>query len=318
MGAYQLKPVVLIEEVLRYLTKEETVCSLAIERIEVELKDLEKGEAPTDRKVLQALNYLRTAEEVYRLAYQGFKTGIEIIDEPLILWAYQKLWEGFGIRAEYRKTPMQILGAIFEPPPPEAVPFLMKTLVDWLKRERDRLPPIRRATVFHLLFEVIHPFEDGNGRLGRILMNAVLIEGGFINVAFRNREEYISALKKAEQGAVVVVDALSRGRKLSTEDITRTVEHYSDLEPFENLIRKEILQSLKSYGRKLKIYLSPKEVSQLLGYKNPDYVRVLISRRKLFGEKTPQGWRIPLSEVIRFAEEKLPPERILEAIKKED
>ena len=77
-----------------------------------------------------------------------------------------------------------------------------------------------------------------------------------------------------------------------------------------------MLQSLKTYGRKLKIYLSPKEVAQLLGYKNPDYIRVLISRKKLFGEETPQGWRIPLSEVIRFAEEKINPEKVFKVISK--
>jgi len=312
MIAYQ--PIVFVEEFLRYLTKEETICSLAIERIEVKLKDLEKEKQGVDKKTLQALNYLRTAEEIYRLAYQGFKSNKEIIEEPLILWSYQKLWEGFGIKAEYRKTPMQILGAIFEPPPPETVPFLMETIIKWLKEERDHLPPIRRATIFHLLFEVIHPFEDGNGRLGRILMNAILIEGGFINVAFRNRESYIRTLRKAEEGAVIIINALTRGRKLEPKDITQTVEYYSDLSDFENLIRKEMLQSLKTYGRKLKIYLTPKEVAQLLGYKNPDYIRVLINRKKLFGEKTPQGWRIPLSEVIRFAEEKLNPAKVLKIL----
>ena len=312
MVAYQ--PVVLVEEFLRYLVEEETVCSLAIERIEVSLKDLEEKKESVDRKTLQALNYLRTAREVYKLAYQGFKTGKEIVDEPLILWAYQKLWEEFGVKAEYRKISMQILGASFEPPPPEVVPFLMRTILKWLKEERKNLPPIRRATIFHLLFEVIHPFEDGNGRLGRILMNAILIEGGFINVAFRNRKEYITALKNAERGAVIVVDALTRGKKLSSEDITQTVEYYSDINELENLVRKEMLQSLKTYGRKLKIFLSPKEVAQLLGFKNPDYIRVLINRKKIFGEKTDKGWRIPLSEVIRFAEEKLSPEKALKLL----
>jgi len=312
MFAYQ--PIVLVEEFLRYLTKEETVCSLAIERIEVELKDLDKKEQEKDKKTLQAINYLKTAEEIYKLAYQGFKTGKEIIEEPLILWAYGKLWEGFNIKAEYRRTSMQILRAIFEPPPPETVPFLMETLIKWLREEKNNLTPIRRATIFHLLFEVIHPFEDGNGRLGRIFMNAILIEGGFINVAFRNRKEYIKALRKAEQGAIVVIDALARGRNLTSHDITQTVEYYSELNEFENLIRKEMLQSLKTYGRKLKIYLTPKEVAQLLGYKNPDYIRVLINRKKLFGEKTPQGWRIPLSEVIKFAEDRLSPERLLKKL----
>jgi Fic family protein len=307
--AYQ--PIVLVEEFLKYLVEEETVCSLAIEKLRIKAEELsQKKKSIKDKRLLQGINYFKTASEVYRLAYEGFKTTTEIINQPLILWAYEKLWEGFGIKGEYRQTEMTILGALIELPPPERVPYLMESLLDWLYTEGKRLKPIKVAAIFHILFEVIHPFEDGNGRLGRILLNAILIERGLINVAFRNREEYLKALREGEKGAIVVVEALTRGRKLSPSDITENIIYYGNPEAFEDLIRKEMLKSFEIYGRKLNILLSPKEVAELLNYKNPDYVRVLINRGKLKGIKTSGGWKIPLAEVIRFASDKLKLEAI--------
>jgi hypothetical protein len=68
MEANQLKPVVLIEEVLRYLTKEETVCSLAIERIEVDLKELKEEKA--EREFLNFLNLKEKSNGDQRLCYR--------------------------------------------------------------------------------------------------------------------------------------------------------------------------------------------------------------------------------------------------------
>jgi len=312
--AYQ--PIVLIEEFFKYLLEEETICSLAIERLRIDLEELsEKREDVKDKRLLQGINYFKTASEIYRLAYQAHKTGEEIINQSLILWAYEKLWQGFEIKVEYRKTSMTILGALIEPPPPERVPFLMEKLLDWLYEEGKKLSPIKTATIFHILFEVIHPFEDGNGRLGRILLNTILIERGFINVAFRNREEYLNALREGELGAVAVINALNRGKKLTPTDITETVNYYGNIEIFENLIRKEMLKSLETYGRKFEILLTPKEVADLLNYKNRDYIRVLINRGKLKGIKTAEGWKIPLAEVINFGREKLKLEEITRILK---
>ncbi|WP_340695937.1 Fic family protein [Hydrogenobacter thermophilus] len=93
------------------------------------------------------------------------------------------------MRTGYRDTDITVLNAVFEPPPHEKVPFLMKTLIDWVNN--SSLKPIRKTCAFHLLFEVIHPFVDGNGRTGRILMNYLLIKEGLVNVGFDKPQEYI-------------------------------------------------------------------------------------------------------------------------------
>ena len=139
------------------------------------------------------------------------------------------------MRTGYRDTDITVLNAVFEPPPHEKVPFLMKTLIDWVNN--SSLKPIRKTCAFHLLFEVIHPFVDGNGRTGRILMNYLLIKEGLVNVGFDKPQEYIQALKKTEKPAIWIVEKLIRGRKLKPEDIDLYFEEHSPRE-FENLVRK--------------------------------------------------------------------------------
>ena len=295
---YQNNALVLAEEYLPYLLKEDTVCSLAIERIRVSIEEI-GDKKPEDPSLRQAWNYYNTAKELYSLA---IKSGgrEEVITEPIVLWTYEKLWEGFNFPKGYRDTDMTIPGARFEPPRYEAVPVIMGRVLRWLKN--STLEPVRKSAIFHLLFEVVHPFMDGNGRLGRILLNTILIEGGLLNVAFRSRERYINALRKAEEGAVIVIEKLARGRKLSDSEITDTVLEYGDLEALERLIRSELLHSLRVYARNQDILLTPSQAAQLLGIKNKDYIRVLINRGALAGKKVGGSWLVPLAEVLNYAE----------------
>jgi Fic family protein len=63
-------------------------------------------------------------------------------------------------------------GAIYVPPPPDVVPLLLNDLVDFANR--TDLSPITQSAIVHAQFESIHPYTDGNGRIGRALINAVL------------------------------------------------------------------------------------------------------------------------------------------------
>lgn len=91
---------------------------------------------------------------------------------------------------EYRKhsDPMQIIsGASYAPkvhyeaPPSNNVPREMKSFLTWFNNSNPKasspLPPITRAAIAHLWFECIHPFEDGNGRIGRAISEMVLAQG---------------------------------------------------------------------------------------------------------------------------------------------
>ncbi len=92
----------------------------------------------------------------------------------------------------YRRVPVRIMGAVCNPPQPWEVPVRMEQLLaDYCKR-KEKEHTIERIARFHLEFEEIHPFIDGNGRTGRLLLNLELMKAGFppINVKFADRRRY--------------------------------------------------------------------------------------------------------------------------------
>lgn len=95
----------------------------------------------------------------------------------------------------YRRIPVRIMGAFTEPVQPYLIePKITELLVKNEKRTKT-MNIIERVARFHLEFEGIHPFIDGNGRTGRLLLNLDLIRNGYppINVKFTDRKRYYDA-----------------------------------------------------------------------------------------------------------------------------
>ena len=90
----------------------------------------------------------------------------------------------------YRSIPVRIMGAHHEPPQPYLIPEQMEQLI--AKQTQKKRHPIEKATLFHLEIEGIHPFIDGNGRTGRLILNLMLMQYGYspINVKFADRRRY--------------------------------------------------------------------------------------------------------------------------------
>ena len=97
-------------------------------------------------------------------------------------------------RGVYRRIPVRIMGAYHVPPDPVLVPEQMDRLVAEFEGNK-KLHPIERAALFHLKFEEIHPFVDGNGRTGRLILNLMLMQAGYppINVKYSDRKRYYEA-----------------------------------------------------------------------------------------------------------------------------
>jgi Fic family protein len=70
--------------------------------------------------------------------------------------------------------------AVFVPPPPERVPDLLADLERFIHDAKQDLPPLVKVALVHLQFETIHPFLDGNGRIGRLLIAALLEHWGLL------------------------------------------------------------------------------------------------------------------------------------------
>ncbi len=99
------------------------------------------------------------------------------------------------------------LNAVFVPPPPELVPALMDDLVTWANSAT--VDPVTRAAVLHAQFETIHPYGDGNGRLGRVLVGWTLRRYAVTHIPppvsvliARDPGGYLSGLHRFRTGSV--------------------------------------------------------------------------------------------------------------------
>lgn len=114
-------------------------------------------------------------------------------------------------RGVYRRIPVRIMGAFHEPPEPLIVPELMETLIKEFNNKK--LHPIESAALFHLKFEGIHPFVDGNGRTGRLILNLFLMQNGYppINVKFTDRKKYYEAFDSyySENSSAVMIEMIA-------------------------------------------------------------------------------------------------------------
>lgn len=106
---------------------------------------------------------------------------------------------------QYKTRPNSVItryGDRFDYASPEETPALMTYLVDWYNKEEQKgnLSPIDLAILFHYRYIRIHPFEDGNGRIARLLMNYILSRHGYPMIVVRSRMKYayLEALHRAD------------------------------------------------------------------------------------------------------------------------
>ncbi|MEG0923691.1 MAG: Fic family protein [Anaerovoracaceae bacterium] len=98
-------------------------------------------------------------------------------------------------RGVYRRIPVRIMGAFHEPPQPYLVETMMNELIVNHADRKAKMHLVEAVALFHLDFEGIHPFIDGNGRTGRLLINLELMQNGYpaIDVKFSDRRKYYQA-----------------------------------------------------------------------------------------------------------------------------
>lgn len=101
---------------------------------------------------------------------------------------------------KYRTLRVYIRGARWIPPKPEEVPREMASLLSWYAKNKKKAHPLVLSAYFHSAFEIIHPFVDGNGRVGRLLMNFILHKNNYpmINIPNKKRYIYYKALESSQ------------------------------------------------------------------------------------------------------------------------
>ncbi|GHS93176.1 cell division protein Fic [Alphaproteobacteria bacterium] len=98
----------------------------------------------------------------------------------------------------YRRIPVKIMGADFDPTPPLRVPEEMVLLCETYKSKMKTFHALEAIAWFHRKFEKIHPFVDGNGRTGRLLLNFELMKRSYpsINIKYKDRRKYYDAFSE--------------------------------------------------------------------------------------------------------------------------
>lgn len=140
---------------------------------------------------LEAIGYRDAFEYIVTLADVGTPLSERIIKEIHSL----VLMNDRQNRGVYRGVPVTILGALHTPPQPYLVPVQMEQLLADYEGMKDLLHIVEAVAEFHLRFEGVHPFIDGNGRTGRLILNLELIKAGLlpVNIKFADRRRYYDA-----------------------------------------------------------------------------------------------------------------------------
>lgn len=193
--------------------RKEAILSSQIEGTQSSLSDLllfELGEAPGVPRddVVEVSNYVAALLHGLQRLSEDFPLSNRLIRE-----VHQKLLSsGRGSKknpGEFRRSQNWIGGsrpgnAIFVPPPHTAVQDCMGHLERFLHARDDGLPLLIRAGLAHVQFEIIHPFLDGNGRVGRLLITLMLCEAAILKEPLlylslylkQNRSEYYDLLQQ--------------------------------------------------------------------------------------------------------------------------
>ena len=123
------------------------------------------------------------------------------ITEEAIIKVHKLLIRDLDIRGGYKKVPNVIIGRDIKTTLPEKVKEEVGNLLTWYNAHKEKLHPIKIAALFHGKFEQIHPFEDGNGRVGRFLINVILTNNKYPPLIIRKsqRLKYLKALENFDE-----------------------------------------------------------------------------------------------------------------------
>ena len=180
--------------------------SLAIENNSLSLEQM--------TAILQGKNVLGSPVEILEVknAIEAYELllSLDSCSEGDLLKAHRLMMQGLvDVAGKYRRGNVGIFGGgkvVHVAPPADRVPSLMSDLFSWLAESKDH--PLIKACVFHYEFEFIHPFQDGNGRLGRLWHTVILKDWKEIfawlpveTLIKQNQEKYYDALARSDRSA---------------------------------------------------------------------------------------------------------------------
>ena len=233
-----------IEWLVYAFVRKEAVLSSQIEGTQATLVDLFSHEAikpnepPPGSDVDEVCNYLSAL--AFARAELGRKKGLPL-SIRLLNQTHRRLMAGRpggGARPGQVRSSQNWVGgtrpgnAVFVPPPPQALGDVLSKFELWM-HAKDRIHPLVRCALLHAQFETIHPYLDGNGRIGRLLITLLLEKWGllsepllYLSLFFkRNRDEYYRRLSeiRTEGDWEAWVAYFLEGVRVTADETTDTV-----------------------------------------------------------------------------------------------
>ena len=179
------------------------------------------------REYVEAVNHAEAFDMLNTLIEKPITSEVVRALHALVM---DKIDERAG---ELRTIQVYIRGANFTPPSARDVPLYLEQWISWLRSDDAlRYEPVTRAAIAHHDFETLHPFTDGNGRVGRLLLDLMLLQDGYppALVLRETRSRYIQALQAAHMGnSVPLIDliglAVERSLDLYLEACVESTAH---------------------------------------------------------------------------------------------
>lgn len=175
---------------------------------------------------------------------------------------------------QYKTSPNSVQlknGEIHEYASPEETPALIRDLLNWYQEKIDILHPVQLAAEFHYKFVCIHPFDDGNGRVSRLLMNYILLKHNYPMVIIKSedKENYLTALQKADTGDLVSLIEYVEEQAIASLKLNikagkgEDIDELGDIEKQIEILKREKLTQTK-------IFKTPKISYDLINHINSD------------------------------------------------
>lgn len=150
------------------------------------------------REINEVLNHKKAFDHI--IDYKGDITREFILGLHKLVTSNTLSPELSSQIGKFRSVQVFITGVTWFPPKPQEVASRMTSLLTWYSKNKKILHPLVLASCFHTEFEKIHPFIDGNGRVGRLLMNFILHKNKYpmINIPNAIKHKYYDALERAQ------------------------------------------------------------------------------------------------------------------------
>lgn len=166
-------------------------------------KFFEEGKTPANRELREIYDLKNTKEVLFWIMRKK-----SAITHKLIVDIHKRLVSEIDERVGYRTRDVRVFKSHFDASPGIYVKTDMELLLKWYKENKKKLHPFVLAAIFHHKFEKVHPFSDGNGRAGRMLMNYILMNANYPpSVIYKKtRTDYLDALGSADKINLTDVD----------------------------------------------------------------------------------------------------------------